>query len=205
MQSAEHILSNYNGNRNLVLVTDASLNYWSAVLALEMEGDNGQHLDKLRVVPMYFYSGKFTGSMFHWNVPDKEIYPVMKTLIRFKYLTEVYPAKLKLLTDSLNLVYLFKPPGTVKMTSMSRPFRCVLLLQGFKLEVWHVSGTQNRLADTLTRWGYYGRALEDNEKPLTALEYIGSKIDKEGDLHVGNTILKKGAALQRLFLANVVE
>ena len=72
---AKQELARSGSSGNLVLITDASVKYWSAVLAVEKEGTDEKDLDKVAATLMVFYSGKFSGSSFHWSVPCKELYP----------------------------------------------------------------------------------------------------------------------------------
>ena len=71
-------------------------------------GRTANTLDNCEFAPIYFSSGYFRGSSVNWGTPDKELYPVIKSLIRFHFLTEHHPGGVKLFTDHLNLIYKVK-------------------------------------------------------------------------------------------------
>ena len=101
-RASESHLSLYSEQLDLYVLTDASKLYWSGVLAgglvvdtekisnvLKHQGDRLSQ--ELQMRPMYFISGAFKGSQYHWSMPDKEMFPILKILLRFRFLTMSHP------------------------------------------------------------------------------------------------------------------
>jgi len=155
VQCCEKNLALYDEAKELHVYTDASYNYWSAIL-LQFDDELDGTVMKPERRPLYFLSGRFKGSESQWSVPDKELFPILKTLRRFRHLTCLYLRGVKVHTDHRNLICLFHPPRTVKTSTVCRLYRWVLLLQEFRIKVIHIQGNENIIADCLTRWGYNG-------------------------------------------------
>ena len=130
--------------------------FWSGIIGLEDDGKDKEKLDEVVFSPMSFVSGKFSGPSLNWSVSDKELYPLLAMTKKFNYMLEGHPSKVKVFCDHLNIVYLLHPPSSVRTVTMSRLFRWTMLLQSFPSVVYHVEGESNRLADTLSRWGFLG-------------------------------------------------
>jgi len=86
-------------------------------------------------------------------VPEKEIYPILCVMNRFRFLTKSHPTPIILGTDHKNLYYLLNPGHETKSSSLSRLYRWVLKLQEFSLRVIHLPGEKNICADLLSCWG----------------------------------------------------
>ena len=131
IDSAKATLANYDSKKDLVLIADASHLFWSAMLCVSENMEEcleevppGSHefgeLTRLRIKPVYFLSGKFKAAEINWTTPEKEIYPILAALKRFDFLTTAHGGQILILTDHLNLVYLFRPPKSVRGTSKNR-------------------------------------------------------------------------------------
>ena len=103
-KASESHLSLYSEQLDLYVLTDASKLYWSGVLASGLVVDTekisnvlkhqGDWLSQeLQMRPMYFISGAFKGSQYHWSMPDKEMFPILKILLRFRFLDDVPSAR----------------------------------------------------------------------------------------------------------------
>ena len=204
ISSAKATLANYSQEKDLVLITDASHLFWSAMLCTADNSEEclaeiapGSHefgeLQRLQIRPIFFLSGKFKAAEINWTTPEKEIYPILAALKRFDFLTTAHPKPILVLTDHLNLVYLFRPPKSVRGTSISRLGRWVLLMQQFSLKVLHVKGVQNRIADMLSRWGY-GSEQETPETPLIDVQ----RDPGSSNIRIGEVELVNGANLKTL-------
>ena len=190
-ESSIQTLANFDYTQQLVLVTDASNSFWASILGIEGDSD-ASALDSLYFKPMYFLSGKFSGSSFYWTVSDKELYPILRSLLRFRFLTEGTSRRIKIFTDHSNIVHLFRPGKSLKACSVARLYRWVIILQSFRLVVYHVQGTVNKLADVLTRWA----TLETPaEQPLME---IGNM--QRSDVIIGPVLLKNGTSTSAKYL-----
>ena len=205
VSAAEATLANYNGKEDLVLVTDASHLFWSAMLCMANNVDEclrevpaGSHefgeLTRLNVRPVYFLSGKFKSAEINWTTPEKELFPILAALKRFDFLTTAHARPILVLTDHLNLVYLFRPPSSVRGTSISRLGRWVLLLQQYSLKVLHVKGIQNKVADMLSRWGYGNEEMTAPEAPQMQIEAV----PETNNVRVGEVELFNGRNLKTI-------
>ena len=137
---------------------------------------------------MFFLSGEFKNSAAQWSVPDKELYAVLKTVLRMEHLILGLKGRVNVFTDHKNLVYLFHPPKSAPKSTVSRLYRWVLLLQQYKLTVTHISGESNIVADFLTRWGVSRDKERANCIDRLPSDDFQSK-EKDGKLVVGNTTI----------------
>ena len=179
--ASESHLALYSVDQDIFILTDASKLYWSGVLA-SGQGIAAEEItnvlksqasaisEKLSMRPMYFVSGAFKGSQYHWSMPDKEMYPILKILLRFRFITMSHPKNIKVFCDHKNMEYLLNPPRTLKAAAISRLYRWVLLLQNFKLTVFHLKGEFNKFADVLSRWAHLGQSIEEIEEQERAKE-----------------------------------
>eukprot|EP00924_Labyrinthula_sp_SR-Ha-C_P015341 snap_masked-scaffold_87-processed-gene-0.29-mRNA-1 protein AED:0.37 eAED:0.37 QI:0/-1/0/1/-1/1/1/0/2646 len=142
------------------------------------------------VKPVYFLSGTFKGPELAWSVSEKEMVPIIKSLLRFEYMTCGTKIPIRILTDHRNLIYIFSPPKTVKASSLSRLQRWAIMLQKFHLEVLHYSGEHNRFADLLSRWGF---PVEVMKEPINIIR----NTDKDGNILFGKIKLRAQAVTTR--------
>ena len=168
-------------DQDIFIFTDASKLYWSGVIASGqaiateeitniLKSQASAISEKLSMRPMYFVSGAFKGSQYHWSMPDKEMYPILKILLRFRFITMSHPRNIKVFCDHKNMEYLLNPPRTLKAAAISRLYRWVLLLQNFKLTVFHLKGEFNKFADIMSRWAHLGQSIEEIEEQERAKE-----------------------------------
>eukprot|EP00924_Labyrinthula_sp_SR-Ha-C_P016964 maker-scaffold_6-augustus-gene-20.51-mRNA-1 protein AED:0.51 eAED:0.52 QI:0/0/0/0.4/1/1/5/0/2420 len=124
------------------------------------------------VKPVYFLSGTFKGPELAWSVSEKEMVPIIKSLLRFEYMTCGTKIPIRILTDHRNLIYIFSPPKTMKASSLSR-------LQ-----------QHNRFADLLSRWGF---PVEIMKKPINIIR----NTDEDGNILFGKIKLRAQAVTTR--------
>ena len=194
--SAETNFSLYSRQDHLVLLTDASEPYWSAILG-QISKDHtlpvdGPSLLESPLRPMFFLAGKFSGSSYRWSIPQKELYAVVHSLKRLNFLCHSHPGGIKLFSDHKNLFYLLNPVDlTNRLSSFSRLHRWVLSIQEFLILVTHVGTDFNLFADLLSRWGYFGKPLVgDSIAHLPTLLHSGQR--SGNDLIFGNLTLLNG-------------
>ena len=196
-QSSEKFLMNYDIDLPLVVLTDASDHFWSATLGQTKENKSYSNADELlaaKIMPMTFSAGRFTGPQLNWTVPEKEIYPILCVMNRFRFLTKSHPTPIILGTDHKNLYYLLNPGHETKSSSLSRLYRWVLKLQEFSLRVIHLPGEKNIFADLLSRWGYPGDRKA--EAKLPAISMFPPKELNNSEVQVGEWVIPEG----KLFL-----
>eukprot|EP00924_Labyrinthula_sp_SR-Ha-C_P001753 augustus_masked-scaffold_64-processed-gene-0.13-mRNA-1 protein AED:1.00 eAED:1.00 QI:0/0/0/0/1/1/4/0/1152 len=100
------------------------------------------------------FCGEFVGSSIHWSMMDKELYPIIKLMKRYRFILFGHLLPINLYTDHKNLTYLMTPKKDMKTATFGRVQRWILTMQEFDVVIHHLSGEQNVLADLLTRWGY---------------------------------------------------
>eukprot|EP00924_Labyrinthula_sp_SR-Ha-C_P004437 snap_masked-scaffold_1-processed-gene-0.9-mRNA-1 protein AED:1.00 eAED:1.00 QI:0/0/0/0/1/1/2/0/1072 len=143
--SAANSLKLYQLDKRVAIFTDASFQFWSGVLGL---------WDSDGWLPIYFGSGEFVGSSIHWSMTDKEIYPIIKLMKRYRFILYGHQTPIELYTDHKNLIYLMTPKKDMKAAAFGRVQRWILTIQEFVTVLHHLPGETNVLADLLTRWGY---------------------------------------------------
>ena len=186
-------MTNYDRTKRMQLFSDASYEFWASYLTLEVKPN--------LFLPLGFLSGKFTKAKAQWAIPDKELYPIVRTLVRFNFITAFHGTRIEVHTDHKNLIYLFNPPKTVRTSSVSRLYRWVLLTQTYPLKVCHISGTSNVLADFMTRWGYSWKK-PDAPKAVERRAAEDFEITKlnGNEVKIGNTLVDLKDSSERQLL-----
>eukprot|EP00924_Labyrinthula_sp_SR-Ha-C_P013860 snap_masked-scaffold_5-processed-gene-15.36-mRNA-1 protein AED:1.00 eAED:1.00 QI:0/0/0/0/1/1/2/0/1386 len=185
--AAKRNLSNYSSDKNVILVTDASKDYWSAILGLEEVNQDESDLTKVKFHPFYFLSGAYRGSSHNWGTPDKELFPVVRTIQKFRFLLDSHPLPIKLFTDHMNIVHLIKPERSLNLSTIGR------------LAI-HVPTDQNKLADVLTRWGYCGEQKVEYDLEKERLELAGDIILEHGQYDAKHVKVKNSGKLDQSYV-----
>eukprot|EP00924_Labyrinthula_sp_SR-Ha-C_P000105 snap_masked-scaffold_39-processed-gene-1.25-mRNA-1 protein AED:0.34 eAED:0.35 QI:0/-1/0/1/-1/1/1/0/1006 len=142
------------------------------------------------LVPVYFLSGTFKGPQLTWSISEKEMVPIMHVLLRFQFIIRTTVNPLDIYTDHKNLLFILNPPKNIKKSTLSRLHRWALLIQQTPINVYHCAGTENRMADLLTRWGYSGD-LTENEYDLRY------RTNEKGEIIFGDLTLRTNAVKTR--------
>lgn len=132
----------------LVLYTDASRLYWSAVLvAIDSEETKKPHINR-HVRPVAWTSGSFTGSMLHWGIPEKEAYAVVAACKRLEPLL-VRKLGFTVATDHKNLINIFDMSrrADTQHVLASKLQRWAMYLSRFPMILEHIEGDTNLAAD----------------------------------------------------------
>ncbi len=83
------------------------------------------------------------------------------------------------------MVYILDSEDNVKASSIAKIYRWVLILQNFRLKVFHISSEENLFMDKITRWGYYGQPFEVGKNEL--IPKLLYPATRDGDhLRIGN-------------------
>lgn len=104
----------------------------------------GQLDDQGKERPIAFASQKLTGSQLNWAIIEKEAYAIIWALNRFRNI--LYGAHITILSDHNPLQYIREcAPKSAKL------LRWALALQEFDVDVKYTKGSQNVVADFLSR------------------------------------------------------
>lgn len=112
--------------------------------------------------PLAFCKGSFSSTQLQYSITEKELYPIIKTLLKFQCITTTHQTSIIVRPDNRNLMYDLNSPKTTEIATLNRVYRLILLLQGFNLKVRLISGVKILLADFLSRWEY--SALDRNQE-----------------------------------------
>ena len=118
-----------------IIHTDASSFASSAVLHQRVNGE---------LVPVAFHSEAFTGPQIAYSILDKELYAMVDSIKRFEYY--LAGTEFEVFTDSKALLYLRKAKD-----SNPKLLRYSLALQGYDFTITHISSSENKIADILSR------------------------------------------------------
>lgn len=115
--------------------TDASVYCWGSYLwQLDEQG-------KERII--LFISGTFSGASLVWPINEKEMYAIVATFAKIKYL--IGTIKISIKTDHANLTYMSQPSKSEKVE------RWKIYLSKFAHTFEIVAGTNNLVADGMSR------------------------------------------------------
>ena len=123
-----------------ILYTDASGIGWSGVLTQEHMDDKG----KAKNHPICYMSGQFRGSQLNWAALTKEAYAIYMSVRRLSFY--VTDAEVTIRSNHLPLKKFLN-----KKTMNSKVNNWVVELEQFRLHLEWIPGTQNLLADSLSR------------------------------------------------------
>lgn len=145
-------LSIYDPANELLLYTDASQDGWAIVLMQCPDFDEHKSvLDQGKLQPLAFLSGTYKGPAAHYAINEKEAYPIIEALDRFRDLL-LTPKGFRLYCDHRNLIYMFSDRPGLKLPTRSKLQRWALKLQGYNYQIEHIDGDLNLWADILSRW-----------------------------------------------------
>ena len=123
-----------------ILYTDASGIGWSGVLTQEHLDEKG----KAKNHPICYVSGQFRGSQLNWAALTKEAYAIYMSVQRLSfYITD---AEVTIRSDHLPLKKFLN-----KQTMNSKVNNWAVELEKFRLHLEWIPGSQNLLADSLSR------------------------------------------------------
>ena len=111
-------------------------------------------------IPVWFLSKKLTRVQLNYTVKEKESLHIAHTLEGSKHILS--GSKVTMYTDHSNLLYL-------KESKLGRTQRWYVTLAEFDLDVKYIPGSQNKMADFLSRYFYEelnGMAMNSVEKEI---------------------------------------
>lgn len=143
-QQAKETLSNYpvmlapNFDKPFALACDAS-NVGAGAVLLQEDDQGVEH-------PICFFSKKFNSAQKNYSVVEKELLALILAMQHFSVYVPPYGPCVKVYTDHHPLTYLRQ-----LTTKNQRLTRWSLFLQQFNLNIKHIKGTDNVIADCLSR------------------------------------------------------
>ena len=99
--------------------------------------------------PVAYYSRKLRQAEKNYSVTDQESLSVIEALKHFRYI--IYGNKVTVFTDHMAVLELLKNPHT-----SGRRARWFLAVQDYDVELRHIPGSKNLVADALSRYGSDG-------------------------------------------------
>jgi hypothetical protein len=135
--------------------TDASDTHWAGVVTQVPREQLSLPVAEQSHQPLAFVSGAFSGASTRWPTVEKEAYAILETVLRMEHVLR-RPDGFTVFTDHNNLKFLFSlDPATFngRRAAADRIERWAIVLRSFTYDIHHIPGTDNILADLLTRWG----------------------------------------------------
>jgi hypothetical protein len=78
-------LSHPDHGKALCMHTDASQDYYAAVLTQMPHEDLEKNADEQRHEPLAFISGRFVKAIYNWSVPEKEAFAIVAAMTKIRY------------------------------------------------------------------------------------------------------------------------
>ena len=110
--------------------------------------------------PVAYYSRKLRAAEKNYTVTEQESLSVVEALKHFRYM--IYGNKITVFTDHMAVLELLKNPHT-----SGRRARWFLAVQDYDVELRHIPGSKNLVADALSRYGTEG----NNESQVFVLHH----------------------------------
>jgi hypothetical protein len=182
------VLAHYHPERETMLETDASDGVLAGVLS--QEDENGEWH------PVSFFSKTMAPAELNYEVHDKEMLAIVRSLSHWRAELQGSPRRLRILTDHRSLEYFMT---TKQLTS--RQARWSELLSQFFFQIMYRPGKSNELADALSRREQDvspqdGLKKEIRFKPLLSSDQIDPQIKSEVDIFAMDSLTLIDAILQ---------
>ena len=117
--AAEKALAQYDPEKEIVIIADASSSHWATVImqAEEPLSDN-EHVKfkDLKLVPLVFLSGAFQKGQKKWHIGQKEVYGIIHAFSRCKYLVVNPDRTVNIFTDHQALTHILNPKSLGRRT-----------------------------------------------------------------------------------------
>lgn len=137
------------------LMTDASTIGWGAICFQYPISEEHLPINERHLEPLGFASGLFNQQQQNWATIDQEMFALMTALERFEpYLVDLENAT-RVWMDHGNAVHLLRndvPCGDARRQASPKLERWMVRMSRFWLQVHHIPGVLNIIADALSRW-----------------------------------------------------
>lgn len=150
-----------NRDKTLCLFTDASDEHWAGVVTQCSPSDMHKERCAQRHEPLAFLGGSFTGAQEHWSTYEREAFAIVESIRKLDFLFACDTSTV-IFTDHRNLLFVFHPTAiehTLGRHKVLKVLRWALYLSTFTYRIEHIPGSDNVMADIMTRWlrGYRGQ------------------------------------------------
>jgi hypothetical protein len=120
--------------------------------------------------PVAFLSKTFSGAELNWTIYDKELFAVIYALHKWEhYLHTKIP--ITIITDNNAVTAIQKQP-----TLAPKQARWIQYLEEFNYEIVHRPGTENKVADAISRRDIYGITIVENQHWMERVRQLSKKI-----------------------------
>ncbi|GMF12467.1 unnamed protein product [Phytophthora lilii] len=133
------------------VTTDASDRGWSLIVSQVENWDDAKHLTEQTHELILCKGGMFKGAQLSWSIAEKEGYPIIRAAKDLEYLLH-RATGFKLFCDHANLIQIFCPHSEIRKHVRGKLQRWSLMLSEYRYEIEHVKGSDNILADLVSRW-----------------------------------------------------
>lgn len=134
-------LSGFDWNKTATLETDASDVAYAGIIS--QKDDNGD----LR--PVLMYSHTFTTEQMNWPAHDKELYAIVFGMDRYRHFLQTRKDTVQVFSDHRALAHFMT---TTDLSKKDRHRRWADLLSQFNFQIQYRPGSDNVVADTLSRY-----------------------------------------------------
>jgi len=184
----------YDQNEDLLVLTDASSAFWSAVILqtpritiqdeAQLKDDPERFIANRTVKPVMFLSGKFTAPQLKWHISEKEIFPIVHMAKSLDYMFIPHPRRIRFFTDHKNLLSVLQPTTVKNRNYWSRLERWALLLQDIAAVFYHIGDESNFVADMFSRFAnpFFGDNPSSHGRVGVEKERLSGR-DQDCNLH----------------------
>lgn len=163
-----------NAELELCIYTDASDEFWAAVVTQCEEDQLDLKVDRQLHQPLAFLGGKLIGHQVNWTTFEKEAFAIYEVFEKLDYML-VVEHKFHIFTGHRNLLFVFNPTAIdskIVRYVICKVQRWALFSSRSSSVIEHILGDKNIMPDIMTRWlsGYRGKRM--------ALPRITSKISE---------------------------
>lgn len=150
-----------NQDKTLCLFTDASDEYWAGVVTQCVKAELEKEVPDQKHEPLAFLGGSFTGAQEHWSTYEREAFAILESIRKLDFMFACDESTI-IFTDHRNLLFVFHPTAiesTLGRHKVLKVLRWALYLSTFTYRIEHIPGSENVMADIMTRWlrGYRGQ------------------------------------------------
>jgi hypothetical protein len=166
MLSNSMTLANPDPEKITCVFTDASEDFWGAIVTQIPQEDKDLPIEKQRHQLLAFLSHAFKGCQLRWAIIEKEAYALVTTCVRLDYLL-IRQGGFRLYTDHRNLQFIFSKSATetsLHKHTAAKLQRWSLLLMAYEYEIIYIEGERNVWADLLSRWGATDKLAEESKE-----------------------------------------
>lgn len=159
-------IAHRNCNKALCIYTDASDEFWAAVVTQCPREDVNEEIENQNHERLSFLKGSFKRHEHNWSTFEKEPHSIYQVFLKMGYMLLVEDM-IHIYTDHRNLLFVFNPfalNNTISRDVISKVQRWGLYLSRFSYVIKHIEGHRNIIPDIMTRCclGYRVKRMAPN-------------------------------------------